>query len=326
MSGGLGRPQAILALPAGSGGRISDPRQRRWLAKGRLAFDAPFREQFLQVLAALGQPAPTNGLGALRLWGQTGRRPDTRIAAADPVYLEAMLNHVRLHALAADQLPQLQLARVFGGLQREFGDDAELAFAHVGSCGYLRGAGTVASAAVSAQFLHLAEPTDFLPAGDAAGSHDQLIGELQMYLHAHPVNEERRRTGLLPINSLWIWGGGEPPAPERRELPALFADDPLYTGYWLSSGGQAAPWPASLEICLQSSPAGFVGVCPAIVGATACTELRDLLESLRRMLSRGELHRVTLMFRDGLTAELQRRDALKFWRRVPQSLAGAASA
>jgi hypothetical protein len=32
-----------------------------------------------------------------------------------------------------------------------------------------------------------------------------------MVLHAHPVNEERERRGVLPINSLWFSGGGTLP-------------------------------------------------------------------------------------------------------------------
>lgn len=321
-----GDPQAIVVLPPGAHGRVADPPQRRWLARGRLHYAEPSRELFLRVLQALGQPPPETGLAALRLWGQTGKRPDAWVAAADPVYLEAMLNHVRVHALGVDELPQQQLWRLFDALQREFGDHGDqcdhraLAFASVGSCGYLRGAGAIATAAVSADCVHLAEPAEFLPQGDAAGSHDQLIGELQLYLHAHPVNEQRRQAGLRPINSLWLWGGGESPQVESRHPPPLFADDPLYTGYWRSSGGQDAPWPASLMTCLETAPDGFVAVCPAASDAAGNRAMHASLETLRVMLSRGELCRVTLFFRDGLGVDLRRRDALRFWRRVPQLL------
>ncbi|MFT5505917.1 MAG: hypothetical protein ACI845_003517 [Gammaproteobacteria bacterium] len=37
----------------------------------------------------------------------------------------------------------------------------------------------------------------------------QLINEVQMFLHQHSINEKRQFDGLLPINSIWCWGGGE---------------------------------------------------------------------------------------------------------------------
>lgn len=36
----------------------------------------------------------------------------------------------------------------------------------------------------------------------------QILNELQMLLHAHPVNQARETAGLLVANGLWAWGGG----------------------------------------------------------------------------------------------------------------------
>lgn len=54
----------------------------------------------------------------------------------------------------------------------------------------------------------------------------QLINEMQMFLHLHPVNQRRLLDGLLTVNSLWFWGGG---ALDNRVDPALgwFSDDDL---------------------------------------------------------------------------------------------------
>lgn len=35
-----------------------------------------------------------------------------------------------------------------------------------------------------------------------------LLNEAQIILHNHPLNAERLRKGLLPVNSLYFWGGG----------------------------------------------------------------------------------------------------------------------
>jgi hypothetical protein len=62
----------------------------------------------------------------------------------------------------------------------------------------------------------------------------QLINEFQMFMHQHPVNEQRRQQGRLPINSLWAWGAGERPTPERR--PTWYCDDPLLNRFAASLG------------------------------------------------------------------------------------------
>jgi hypothetical protein len=47
-----------------------------------------------------------------------------------------------------------------------------------------------------------------LPTGDDASRWHQVFNEIQMLLFAHPVNESRNERGALPINSVWLWGGG----------------------------------------------------------------------------------------------------------------------
>lgn len=47
-----------------------------------------------------------------------------------------------------------------------------------------------------------------LPRGAEAGHWHRVFNEIQMLLFAHPVNEAREARGELPVNSLWLWGGG----------------------------------------------------------------------------------------------------------------------
>jgi hypothetical protein len=43
---------------------------------------------------------------------------------------------------------------------------------------------------------------------------------MQMLLYTHPINEERTRGGLLPVNSFWVSGTGALPPTFVREAPA----------------------------------------------------------------------------------------------------------
>lgn len=49
---------------------------------------------------------------------------------------------------------------------------------------------------------------DLLPRGREAAHWHRVFNEIQMLLFDHPVNEAREARGELPINSLWLWGGG----------------------------------------------------------------------------------------------------------------------
>jgi hypothetical protein len=149
-----------------------------------------------------------------------------------------------------------------------------------------------------------------------AGAHDRLQGEIQMCLHDAEVNRRREAAGMPPVNALWLWGGGVARSGAMpgaaTTWPRLFADEPLFKGYWLSIPAPVSEWPGDLEACLNASPSGFVAVLPR---AEADGAIDVHLADLRRLLQRRRLRAVTLLFADGLRAERRRWDELRVWRR-----------
>ena len=55
----------------------------------------------------------------------------------------------------------------------------------------------------------------------------RLINEIQMFMHGHEINQKRLENGLLPINSLWCWGGGQLPEPRGNEIHWYSSDELL---------------------------------------------------------------------------------------------------
>lgn len=306
---------AIVVLPPGLSGRIKDQRLRRWLSKGQLEYAEPVDEILYSVAELIGHDARGDGLAALHFWGQTGDRSATWMAAADPVYLEARLDHLYLHDLRGEQMPISDLRPVFDFLQATFGSE-NLAFARIGRQGYLRGEDSIATASMSASIIDGLRPDDFMPKHGKEGNsedHHRLLSEVQMALHEHEVNIARVKAGLREVNSLWIWGGGAAPEVSVQPIFPLFANDPLFKGFWLSRTGIVEEWSDGFETCVELAQKGFVAIVPQAAGQSESPDRH--LQTLKALLEAGRIGRLTLLFRDGLRADIKARDAYRLWRR-----------
>ena len=239
-------------------------------------------------------------------------RPEGWVSAADPVYLEAMLDHVRLHALDDQALVREEREHFFNYLQAQLGN-AGCRFELIGVHGYVRGEHAFATATCSAHALDSCEPDAFLPSAAAAREHDRLVGELQLLLHQAPMNRQREETGRRPVNSIWFWGGGRAPPPGTIALPPLFADDPQFLGYWRSVGGEVTRWSGEDREVPADMPLSCVVIPPT---GSNWSELVDaLLQMAKRRVARGRIHRLTLVFSDGWRVCLRRWALLAIWRR-----------
>jgi hypothetical protein len=63
-----------------------------------------------------------------------------------------------------------------------------------------------------------------MPQGNDAMHFRALLNELQMLVFTHPVNQARETRGDLPVNSVWLWGGGAKPAEPTVRMP-IYASD-----------------------------------------------------------------------------------------------------
>jgi hypothetical protein len=309
------KKHAIVVLPPADRDGTFPPvplRHQRWLARSRMA-SAP-GEILSRILSILAAPEPSEGLGALRLWGQTGAPPGGWVAAADPVFLEARLNHVVLHGADEVELDDAEVANIFTHLQENMAENGDEAFSSVGKFGYVHRRQPMEVALASPAVAQGDFPEDFLPAGEQAKAHNRLQSEVQMCLHDSAVNQRRACAGKAPITALWMWGGGIAPVLPGMPLPPLYAHDPLCRGYWLAASAAVADWTGDLESCLTRSPEGFVAVLPPAAAGSA-EQIDVHLAFLRRMLRRGRLRAVTLLIGRGLQVNIGRWDALRLWRR-----------
>ena len=321
MNASYDKNAAVVVLPPAGNDRLQNRSLKAWLAQSDLTLEPGPRELLARIIQEIGLPYPEQGLAALRMWGQTGDRPTKWIAAADPVYLEPRRDHLYLHALRRIGVETSQMRALIDHLQATLAAGTEFGFMRLGSYGYLSSGMPVATATMPAYVVDQRRPDEFLPSGNDTAVHRNLLSEIEMALHEHEVNLAREASGQLPINSLWLWGGGTAPEQITRAQPQLYSDDALLTGYWYSRTGVAAPWLGSIAACIDQSVAGFVAETPEFDDRPELLE--SCLQELRAALRCGRLSSLTLLFRDGLRAHVRRPHALRVWRRGSRLLEAA---
>jgi hypothetical protein len=148
--------------------------------------------------------------------------------SADPAWVQPDLNGVRLLACGRMQLSMteaLALAEPLRAVFDEAGMQLEIA---TPDRWHLRLPPDTPLPAFAAPEQAMGEDlSQHLPAGEGGRRWRVLLNEIQVLLHQHPLNAERRGRGLQPVNSLWLWGGGQLPGPLHSDLRGVISDEPL---------------------------------------------------------------------------------------------------
>ena len=165
-----------------------------------------------------------------------------------------------------------------------------------------------------------------LPVGPSAAQVMRLINDAQIILHDHPVNQAREARGQAPINSLWLWGGGEMPNP----MPKLMAKTDRNFRQVLAAQPEALALAAFTHIRSGPCPGRFDALpdadstllvlpdFPAYASSEDAARLdADWFTPLLRGLRRGRIRAATLTLTgpEGQSAGIGMLDAWKFWKR-----------
>jgi hypothetical protein len=165
-----------------------------------------------------------------------------------------------------------------------------------------------------------------LPAGAKAVSWQRLLTEIQMLLTGSATNESRQARGVLPVNSLWLWGAGR--LPQRIQGPdaTIWGEEPMLRGLARLAGMATAACPAGAEAWLAVAGAGsHLAVLGDLRGAasldagdfsaTVCAWDENWFRPLMEALKRRRLQRLTFYGGGGDEYELTPARAWRWWRR-----------
>lgn len=308
----------LLSLPVAA--RL--PSLELLLARGRAArSESASPEAWLQ--AAFG--LPRLAAGALTVMAEGTDPGDAIWARADPVHLRLLRDRMVLVPGEALRVTEPEARSIAAALNAHFGARLQIEVREP-----LRW--------VARLETHLplgAESALGLAGASAApGAADALLTEIQMALHAHPVNEARESRGEPAVNSLWLWGAGSAPRGAAAPWQSVTAGDPVARGLARAAGARGRPASPGAE-WLERTPAEgrHLVLLDALRGCAALSDADGFAAALQALeaewfapvlgaLRAGRIGMVTLRIPDGreaLAVETVRGDLRRLWRR-PRSL------
>jgi len=258
-------------------------------------------------LAGVGASAPIGALLAAGARVSTG--VDTWLVA-EPVTLVPGRQDVTLAGSVGD-LERSECDELVTALNAHFHDDRLWFTATRPDVWLARLPGVPAVAMTPVERARGAALADLLPAGEDAARWRRWQDEIQMLLHAHPVNGEREARGRSPVNAVWFWGAG-------RLLDAAIPP-PFGVNAPPTRLGDLARGIASLAAAGDAMPRRPLVVSrPLATGADADAFVDDTLGPALQALERGATPNLTLAA-DGVAGAFAWSAAAPTW--VRRSLA-----
>jgi hypothetical protein len=153
-----------------------------------------------------------------------------------------------------------------------------------------------------------------LPEGDAGRRWRHLLNEAQVMLHNHPLNAERVRRGMPPVNSLWIWGAGMLPDWVRTTQSVVVSDDEIVHALARLAN---IPVVNSMADALSAAAAGTAILIDLDRPASASALDGEWQEPIQRALSDRVVAEVRLTFASGERFRYRHGHRWRFWRKVP---------
>ncbi|MEO8993104.1 MAG: phosphoglycerate mutase [Rhodanobacter sp.] len=200
---------------------------REWLPRadrledGAAGYLAGLADYFQGGAAPLSSAALTRELLA-------GDAADATWVSADPAWARPDINGIRLMACGNLQLTMEEAEAFAAPLRPVFGDAGMQLELSTPDHWHLRLPGGSPLPEFSSLEQAMGEDlSEHLPQGTEGRRWRLLLNDIQILLHQNPLNIERRKRGVAPVNSLWLWGGGRLPSAPRTELLGVLSDDLL---------------------------------------------------------------------------------------------------
>ncbi len=238
---------------------------------------------------------------------------------ADPVHLQ--LQRDKLILLPVGELLADEAESLCVELNRHFSEQGIAFFAPHPQRWYLRLEHEPVVCTVPLSLAFGRNTNNLLPQGEGAPRMIALLNEIQMSLFGHPLNQARDERGLLPVNSVWLWGNDHANRSTAVRNDAIYGDSPLLEMYVRAMGLSCRRWQeksaadSALLVWTDLSDALQCGDLYAWREALSVLE-SEILPPLWRDLRAGRLDKLVLDLptpHGACSVSLSRSDAWRFW-------------
>ncbi len=235
-----------------------------------------------------------------------GDAGDASWLSADPAWVQPDMNGVRLLACGQLQLSMAEAQAFAAALQPVFDEAGMQLQISTPDRWHLRLPDATPLPHFAAPEQALGEDlSQHLPQGAQGRRWRVLLNDIQVLLHQHPLNAQRRADGLAPVNSLWLWGGGKLPDPLQSELRGVISDDLLLRA--LASRAGIAQRARSTDVVAKAAAGWLID----LQDLPASDIASSWWPTLQPLLSR---HAVVLHFASGERWRRQPSHRWRIWR------------
>lgn len=262
-------------------------------------------------------------IAPIALEADGGKAGDAYWLRADPVHLRVMRDRIVLADSRALNLTQQESDVLADAIGAHFGSTLQpraLQPAHW----YIKLANAPRLQTTPLAIAAGRDIQPLMPQGEDALQFRSMLNEVQMLLHAHPVNQIREQRGELAVNALWLWGGGIKPAPSNQPSVTLYTQDRA-NAFLATRYGARVDTETDVSAALKSLKS--IVVLDELTPSGQCGDMFGWWDALSMLEhhwfapllgSLGGFRLATLALSDpinGRTLHVNRGDTWKLWRR-----------
>lgn len=222
----------LLGAPSSYAIKDCAPALAKLLARGAtIAENIDSTEAWIAKCFGFSSAEKSHAFAAIAMLGERGLDPGaSHWLRADPVHLSVNRDRVVLLDASQLEITMTQAKALCRSMQDHFVNDGLMFHVTHPERWYIQSGNPIT--------LHTHPPSaasgrnvaNFWFDGADRALWQRRLSEMQMLLHAHPVNEAREEAGQLPINGVWFWGAGALPDPLRPIYSHIIAHDPSLAG------------------------------------------------------------------------------------------------
>ncbi len=156
---------------------------------------------------------------------------------------------------------------------------------------------------------------DFLPQSSQRVELHRAMSEIEMLLHSNASNQQRIAAQQLPVNNVWVWGGGRLPAKPKTSWAQIWSDDSLVLAAAKHADLPRCESPATATQWLQHAITPGHHLIALATPEEVYAYDQTWFSPLATALKSGQLNTLTLWLDNGYQYQVTTKNLRRWWRK-----------